>query len=86
MPFSIIKDGVSDILTVSEAEIVEAMRLVMERVKIVIEASSAADEQGPRLVRLRGFGAAAGECLPVEAAREWPARMGRSRHDERGFR
>lgn len=39
--FDIIKDLVTDIFTVSEKEIVEAMRLVWERMKIIIEPSSA---------------------------------------------
>lgn len=40
-PFAVIKAGVRDVLTVSEDEIVAAMRLVMERMKIIIEPSSA---------------------------------------------
>ena len=39
--FEIIQSHVKDILTVSEAEIVEAMRLVWERMKIIIEPSCA---------------------------------------------
>ncbi len=39
--FEIMNDHVNDILTVSEKEIVEAMRLIWERMKIVIEPSSA---------------------------------------------
>lgn len=39
--FPIIQENVSDIVLVEEQEIVEAMRLVWERMKIVIEASSA---------------------------------------------
>jgi len=39
--FSIIKDNVDDIVTVSEEAIVEAMRLIWERMKIIIEPSSA---------------------------------------------
>lgn len=39
--FSIIQKYVTDILTVSEDEIVEAMKLVWERMKIIIEPSSA---------------------------------------------
>lgn len=39
--FSIIKDHVSDIITVSEDEIIAAMRLVWERMKLVIEPSAA---------------------------------------------
>jgi threonine dehydratase len=38
---AIIRDHVSDILTVSEEEIIAAMKLVWERMKIVIEPSSA---------------------------------------------
>ena len=37
----IIRDAVDDVLTVSEAEIVAAMRLVYERLKVVIEPSAA---------------------------------------------
>jgi threonine dehydratase len=39
--FSIIKEKVDDIVTVSEESIVEAMRLIWERMKIIIEPSSA---------------------------------------------
>jgi threonine dehydratase len=39
--FEIIKNKVDDILTVSEATIIEAMRLIWERMKIIIEPSSA---------------------------------------------
>lgn len=39
--FEIIQNHVSDILTVSEAEIISAMRLVWERMKIIIEPSCA---------------------------------------------
>ena len=39
--FAIIMDKVDDIVTVSEENIVEAMRLVWERMKIIIEPSSA---------------------------------------------
>lgn len=39
--FTIIRNNVDDILTVSEEEIIEAMRLVWERMKIIIEPSSA---------------------------------------------
>jgi threonine dehydratase len=39
--FPIIKDLVSEIITVSEEEIVNAMKLVWERMKIIIEPSSA---------------------------------------------
>ena len=39
--FSIILDKVDDIVTVSEEKIVEAMRLIWERMKIIIEPSSA---------------------------------------------
>lgn len=41
IPFSIIKNQVDDIVTVSEDEITEAMKFVWERMKIVIEPSSA---------------------------------------------
>jgi threonine dehydratase len=39
--FSVIRENVDDILTVTEEQIVEAMRLVWERMKIIIEPSSA---------------------------------------------
>jgi threonine dehydratase len=39
--FSIIKSKVSDIMLVNEAEIVEAMRLIWSRMKIIVEPSSA---------------------------------------------
>jgi threonine dehydratase len=39
--FSVIQDKVDDIVTVSEEKIVEAMRLIWERMKIIIEPSSA---------------------------------------------
>jgi len=41
IPFAIIKDLVDDITTVSEEEIISAMRYIWERMKIVIEPSSA---------------------------------------------
>ena len=40
-PFSVIQSRVDSIVTVSEAEIVDAMRFVWERLKIIIEPSSA---------------------------------------------
>uniref|UniRef100_UPI00356168A9 pyridoxal-phosphate dependent enzyme n=1 Tax=Mariniphaga sediminis TaxID=1628158 RepID=UPI00356168A9 len=39
--FSVILDKVDDIVTVSEEKIVEAMRLIWERMKIIVEPSSA---------------------------------------------
>jgi threonine dehydratase len=39
--FTAIKENVDDILTVTEEQIIEAMRLVWERMKIIIEPSSA---------------------------------------------
>ncbi|MFZ0472459.1 MAG: pyridoxal-phosphate dependent enzyme, partial [Bacteroidales bacterium] len=39
--FTAIKGNVNDILTVTEEQIIEAMRLVWERMKIIIEPSSA---------------------------------------------
>ena len=39
--FAIIMDKVDDIVTVSEENIVEAMRMIWERMKIIIEPSSA---------------------------------------------
>lgn len=41
LPFSIIQKQVDDIITVSEASIVNAMRYVWERLNMIIEASSA---------------------------------------------
>ncbi len=41
LTFGIIRERVTDIVTVSEEEIIETMRLVWERMKIVIEPSSA---------------------------------------------
>ncbi|MCB9195860.1 MAG: pyridoxal-phosphate dependent enzyme [Flavobacteriales bacterium] len=41
LTFPIIRDHVTDILTVSENEILEAMRVAYERMKIVVEPSSA---------------------------------------------
>lgn len=40
-PFALIREGVDDILTVSEREIVAAMRIVLEEFKLLIEPSSA---------------------------------------------
>ncbi len=40
-PFEIIKEHVKDVFTVSDDEIVEAMKLIWERMKIVIEPSAA---------------------------------------------
>lgn len=41
LTFGIIRKKVSDILTTSESQIVEAMRMIWERMKIIIEPSSA---------------------------------------------
>ena len=41
LTFPIIREGVSEILTVTEAGIVSAMRLVWERMKVIIEPSAA---------------------------------------------
>ena len=41
LTFGIIQDHISEIITVSEHEITEAMRIVWERLKIIIEPSSA---------------------------------------------
>ena len=41
LTFSILRERVDEIVTVSEAEIVEAMRMIWERMKIVIEPSAA---------------------------------------------
>ncbi len=40
-PFSVIRGKVDDIVTATESEVVEAMRFVWERLKIIIEPSSA---------------------------------------------
>jgi threonine dehydratase len=40
-PFSIIREKVKEVITVSDAEIVEAMRLIWERMKIIVEPSGA---------------------------------------------
>ena len=37
--FEIIKDNLDDIITVSEKEIIAAMRIIWERMKIIIEPS-----------------------------------------------
>ncbi|NLB25532.1 MAG: pyridoxal-phosphate dependent enzyme, partial [Bacteroidales bacterium] len=39
--FTVIRDKVDDIVTVSEDSIIEAMRLIWERMKIIVEPSSA---------------------------------------------
>jgi len=39
--FTIIREKVKDVITVSDAEIVEAMRLIWERMKIIVEPSGA---------------------------------------------
>ena len=39
--FAIIRDSVDDIVTVGEADIIEAMRLIWERMKIIVEPSAA---------------------------------------------
>jgi threonine dehydratase len=41
LPFSIIQEKVDDIVTVSEEEIIEAMRFIWERMKMIIEPSCA---------------------------------------------
>jgi len=41
LPFRIIRSEVEDIVTVSEADIVRAMRLIWERAKLIVEPSSA---------------------------------------------
>ena len=41
LPFSIIKNHVDDIVTVSESSIIEAMRYIWERMNIIIEPSCA---------------------------------------------
>ena len=41
LPFRIIQDQVDDVVTVSEASIIEAMRFVWERMNMIIEASCA---------------------------------------------
>ena len=39
--FAIIRDSVDDIVTVGEADIIRAMRLIWERMKIIVEPSAA---------------------------------------------
>ena len=39
--FEIIRDGVKDIIVVNDAEIIDAMKMIWERVKIVVEPSGA---------------------------------------------
>ena len=46
MTFSIVKKYVDDIITVSEIEIIEAMRFLWERMKLVIEPSGAVSLAG----------------------------------------
>ena len=41
LPFSIIKDSVDDIVTVSEESIINAMRFIWERMNMIIEPSCA---------------------------------------------
>ena len=41
LPFEIFKNHVDDIVTVSEESIIEAMRFIWERMKIIIEPSCA---------------------------------------------
>jgi threonine dehydratase len=41
LTWPIIRDNIDDVITVTESEIISAMRLVMERMKIVIEPSAA---------------------------------------------
>ena len=41
LTFPLIRDNIEDVVLVTEKEIIDAMRLVFERMKIVIEASSA---------------------------------------------
>lgn len=41
IPFSIIQKHVDDIVTVSESEIIEAMKIIWQRMKIIIEPSAA---------------------------------------------
>jgi threonine dehydratase len=60
MTFSIIRNNVDDILTVREETIVSAMKLVWERMKIIIEPSSAtvlaAVSENPGIFRNRKTG------------------------------
>ncbi|MCX6270532.1 MAG: pyridoxal-phosphate dependent enzyme [Bacteroidetes bacterium] len=57
LTFPIILDHVSDIITVSERSIIEAMRLIWERMKIVIEPSSAVPLAGllEKKIELKGL-------------------------------
>jgi len=41
LTFSIIREYVDDILTVTESAIIESMRMIWERMKIIVEPSSA---------------------------------------------
>jgi len=52
LTFGIIRKHVDDIVTVSESEIVEAMRFLWERMKLVVEPSGAVSLAG--LLKLRG--------------------------------
>ncbi len=52
LTFGIIRKHVDDIITVSEAEIVEAMRFLWERMKLIVEPSGAVSLAG--LLKLRG--------------------------------
>jgi threonine dehydratase len=59
--FTIIRDNVDDIVTVSEEKIIEAMRLIWERMKIIIEPSSAV----PLAALLEGKVHAAGKKVGI---------------------
>jgi threonine dehydratase len=60
LTFSIIRDNVDDILTVSEDSIISSMKLVWERMKIIIEPSSAtvlgAIRENPEIFRGKKVG------------------------------
>ncbi len=63
MNFAIIKDNVDEIVTVSEENIIKAMRLVWERMKIIIEPSSAVPLGAILQHKSKFAGAAAGIIL-----------------------
>jgi threonine dehydratase len=61
--FAVIRERVDDVVTVSEAEIVEAMRFLWERVKIVVEPSSAVPVAAVLSGRVPAAGRRAGVIL-----------------------
>jgi len=63
LTFGILRERVDEIATVTEAEIVEAMRYVWERTKLIIEPSSAVAVAPALLRRIRGEGKRIGIIL-----------------------